>query len=51
MQNRLKKIQNKKARDRKAAEAKKAQLKQAGVDVDNPANLLEEDKDDDILFN
>lgn len=47
---RLKKIQNKKTRDRKAAEALKAKRRQEGLEVDNPANMLDDEHDEDILF-
>lgn len=48
---RLKKIQEKKKIARKAAETKKAALKAQGVDVDGGGNLIDDDHDEDLLFN
>lgn len=47
---RLKKIQKKKAEIRKEKEALKAQMKEQGYNFDDPANLLEESRDEDLLF-
>ena len=46
---RLKKIQEKKKKIRDANEAKKKALKEQGIDVESK-NILEDDKDEDVLF-
>lgn len=46
---RLKKIQEKKRISREKTEKKKAELRAKGVNVDAPANMLE-DEDEDVLF-
>ena len=48
---RLKKIQEKKKEARKKAEDIKEKKKLAGEQIDNPANLLDDGHDEDILFN
>jgi len=47
---RLKKIQGKKKRERKIAEATKERLKAEGMEVHEVPNLLEDDNDEDLLF-
>lgn len=47
---RLKKIQDKKRIARVKAEAEKAARKAQGLDEYDPANILEEDHDEDVLF-
>ncbi len=42
-------MQGKKKKDRAIAEAKKAALKAKGIDVEG-ANLLEDSRDEDLLF-
>ena len=46
---RLKKIQEKKKKVRDANEAKKKALKEAGIEMESK-NILEDDKDEDVLF-
>jgi len=47
---RLKKVQNKKAKDRKAAEELKEERRMRGEEVDAPGNLLDDQRDEDLLF-
>lgn len=47
---RLKKVQRKKIMEREKSEKAKAALKAQGIDVDSPANLIEDEKDTDLLF-
>lgn len=48
---RLKKIQEKKKKVRKEAEKVKEELRLQGVEVDKVDNILEGDRDEDLLFN
>lgn len=48
---RLKKIQEKKKKLRKEAEELKERLKAEGVVVEEADNILEDDRDEDLLFN
>lgn len=47
---RLKKIQNKKKIARKKDDARKAELLAAGIDVRKQQNILDDEKDEDLLF-
>ncbi|XP_064601677.1 V-type proton ATPase subunit D-like [Liolophura sinensis] len=48
---RLKKVQEKKKKVRKEKEAAALELKMQGIQMEEAANLLEDDKDEDLLFN
>lgn len=48
--NRLKKIQKKKGERRAEEERQKKLMEKQGVNFDNVANLLEDSRDEDLLF-
>lgn len=48
---RLKKVQEKKKKVRKEKEAAALELKMQGIQIEEAANLLNDDKDEDLLFN
>lgn len=47
---RLKKVQNKKAKVRAQKEKDMEELRAQGVEIDNPANLIDDERDEDLLF-